>query len=137
MTILCSKRETAKRKYIRRAAPADVPTMDETVVSIKEEVPELDRFPLLMEKTQCPCCIGSKAMSEEERTFRYCRPAVMNDHFDREHLNPLKVAERCKSIICEHPGCWDGGKVLRLESLDHFRNHVQSVHGVRLRPERS
>ncbi|KAF9784253.1 hypothetical protein IL306_007721 [Fusarium sp. DS 682] len=130
MTALCSKRETVKRKYIRRATPANVPMLDETDVSIKQEVPELDRFPLLMEKTQCPCGIGSKAISEEERTFRYCRPAVMNDHLDREHLKPLKAAERSKSIICEHPGCRDG------ESLDHFRNHVQRVYGVRLRPER-
>lgn len=128
MTALCSKKETVKRKYIRRTAQADVP--------IKEESPELDRFPLLMDRTQCPCCIGSKALSEEERAFRYCRPAVMNDHFDREHLKPMKVAEGFKSITCEHPKCQDNGDGLKLKSLDHFRNHVQLVHGVRLRPER-
>ncbi|KAK3942585.1 hypothetical protein QBC46DRAFT_227083, partial [Diplogelasinospora grovesii] len=43
----------------------------------------------------------------EERTFSYCRPAVMNDHFDREH-------------VAKH--------------LDHFRIHVQEVHHVTLRP---
>lgn len=69
MKVLCSKRETAKHKYIRRATPSNAPIVDEIDVPIeKEEVQELDRFPLLMEKAQCPCCIGSKALSEEERT---------------------------------------------------------------------
>lgn len=75
-------------------------------------------------------------MLEEERTFYYCRPAVMNDHFDREHLKALKEAERSKLIICKHPGCYNGREGLKLESLDHFRNHVQRVYGVRLRPGR-
>ena len=134
MTALCSKRETARRKYIRRTARAD--TVDGIEMPIKEESPDLDRFPLLMEKTQCPCCIGCKALSEEERAFRYCRPAVMNDHFDREHLKPMKVAEECMTITCEHPRCQDNGEGLKLQSLDHFRSHVQRVHGVCLRPER-
>ena len=135
MTDLCSKRETAKRKYIGRTVQNDAPIMDETEMPIKEEFLELDRFPLLMEKTQCPCCIGSKAMSEEERTFRYCRPAVMNDHFDREHLTPIKVAEGRESITCEHPRCRGDGEGLKLHSLDYFRSHVERVHGIRLSPE--
>jgi hypothetical protein len=46
MTILCNKKETAKRKVIRlkaQAAPADV--------LVKQEYPGPDCFPLLMEKT--------------------------------------------------------------------------------------
>jgi len=101
MTVLYNKRETAKRKYIRQAAQTDGP--------IKQESPEPDRFPLLMDKRQCPCCIGNTAISMEERAFRYCRPAVMNDHFDREYLQPMKAAEECKLITCDHPECQKNG----------------------------
>lgn len=136
MTALCRKRETVRRKYILRTAPTDVPMMDEPGMPIKEESPELDMFPLLMEKIQCPCCIGNKALSKEERAFRYCRPAVMNDHFDREHLKPMKLAEASKSITCDNLKCQVNGEPLKLEDLNHFRNHVYSIHGVSLRPER-
>ena len=131
MTILCNKKETAKRKVIRRiaeAAPVDV--------FVKQESPGPDCFPLLMDKTQCPYCIGSELTSEEERTFRYCRPAVMNNHFERAHLKALRRAEQEDRITCKHPKCQMDGKDLKLESVDHFRSHVQGVHGVWLRPER-
>lgn len=75
MTILCNKKETAKRKVIRQAAQTSGIN-----AFVKQESPGSGCFPLLMEKTQCPCCIGSDLVSEEERTFRYCQPAVMNNH---------------------------------------------------------
>jgi hypothetical protein len=131
MTILCNKKETAKRKVIKQtaqSAPIDV--------FVKQESPGPDCFPLLMDKTQCPYCIGSDMTSEEERTFRYCRPAVMNNHFDRAHLKALRQAEKENRITCRHPKCQTDGKDLKLESVDHFRSHVQRVHGVWLRPER-
>ncbi|KEY73695.1 hypothetical protein S7711_09571 [Stachybotrys chartarum IBT 7711] len=129
MTALCNKRETVKRKYMPKKLQVDMP--------MKAEPPDLNQFPLLMKKTQCPGCIGDCTISQEERTFSYSRPAVMNDHFDREHIKPMKKAEQSKSIICEHPRCRINGRGLSLRSLDHFRNHVQSVHGVWLRPERN
>lgn len=94
--MLCKKKETAKRKVIRQAA-AQAAQPD---VFVKQESPGPDGFPLLMEKTQCPCCIGSDFVSEQERTFRYCRPAVMNNHFERTHLKALKQAEREARITC-------------------------------------
>lgn len=127
-TALCSKRETVKRKLIQRRTPTDIPIKEES----PEESPEPDQFPLLMQKTQCPCCIGNESMLVPERTFSYSRPAKMNDHFDREHLRKLK--ERDSQITCEHPKCKEQG--LKLENLNHFRNHVQRVHGIRLRQER-
>ena len=72
----------------------------------------------------------------EERKFRYCRPSVMNDHFDREDLQAMELAEEENSITRDHPQCKVDGGVLKLENLDHFRNHVQVVHGVQLRPGR-
>jgi hypothetical protein len=126
MVALNGKRETVKRKRIRDIPQTDIP--------LKEESPELDLFPLLMRKTQCPRCIGDEAMSAEERAFSYCRPAVMNDHFEREHLGTIKEMERDGFIVCGHPKCKQAD--LKLKSLDHFRNHVARVHGVLLRPSR-
>jgi uncharacterized protein DUF3435 len=81
MTGLCGKQETAKRLRIWQRPH----------VVIKES-PELDPFPLHMNKTQCPDCIGDERLSMQERTFVYCRPAVRNDHWDREHLEGKQCA---------------------------------------------
>ncbi|KAK4443569.1 hypothetical protein QBC34DRAFT_488318 [Podospora aff. communis PSN243] len=107
MVALCHRQETAKRRTLRERAPADV--------RIKEE-------------TQCPRCIGNEGQLYEERTFRYCRPAVMYDHFDREHVKELRGA---KQIPCSHPKC--SRETLEFKHLNHFKNHVELVHGVKLR----
>ncbi|KAK3935373.1 hypothetical protein QBC46DRAFT_453549 [Diplogelasinospora grovesii] len=120
---LCGKRETARCRRIRRRARPEV--------SVKEETPASDPFPLLMQKTQCPRCIGDEMLPYEIRTFPFCRPAVMNDHFDREHLGGMKENERRNLIFCDHPKCKEEG--MKLKNLDHFRAHVMSVHGVELR----
>lgn len=130
--MLCKKKETAKRKVIRQAAAQ----ADQPDVFVKQESPGPDCFPLLMEKTQCPCCIKSDFVLEQERSFRYCRLAVMNNHFERAHLKDLKQAEREARITCKHPKCRENGEDFELESVDHFRSHVQCVHGVWLRPDR-
>jgi hypothetical protein len=120
MSILCGKRETVKRERIRQRAPADV--------MVKEESPSPDTFPLLMQRTQCPRCIGDESLSYEERTFQYCRPAVMYDHFDRTHARHMGDA---KQIVCNHPKCQGGA--LKFKHLNHFKNHVETIHGVKLR----
>lgn len=69
-------------------------------------------------------------LSFEERTFKYYRSTVMNDHFDDHHLVGRERAEQCgEKIRCDHPKCGD----LKFQYLDHFRSHVQKVHGVTLR----
>ena len=67
-----------------------------------KESPGPDPFPLLMDRKQCPRCIGDEKLSYEERTFKYCRPAVMYDHFDRKHARQLGGV---KQISCNHPKC--------------------------------
>ncbi len=124
MTALSHKRETVKRRLIRQKPQAET--------AVKDESPGPDPFPLLMGKTQCPRCVGDERQSYEERTFSYCRTAVMNDHFDREHLKEMKELERNNLIFCDHPKCKEEG--VKLKHLDHFRNHVQRVHGIALRP---
>jgi hypothetical protein len=81
-----------------------------------------------MGKTQCPDCIGNQGLTLEERTFPYCRPAVMNDHFEDAHLETMeRTAQRGGVIVCKHPECKN---LPPLAHLDHFRNHVQTVHNV-------
>jgi hypothetical protein len=42
----------------------------------------------------------------QERTFVYCRPAVRNDHWDKEHLEGKQcAAQRGHMISCDHPKC--------------------------------
>ncbi|KAI1305758.1 hypothetical protein F5Y03DRAFT_384421 [Xylaria venustula] len=120
---LCGKREAVRGRRIRQRAQPEV--------SVKEESPILDPFPLLMQKTQCPQCIGDEKLPHETRVFPFCRPSVMNDHFDREHLKSMKENERRNTIFCDHPKCKKEG--LKMENLDHFRSHVMTVHGVELR----
>lgn len=122
---LCQKRETPRRTHIQKRVQAQ-PRMNDP------NPPERPLFPLLMLKTQCPRCIGDGRLSYEERTFAYSRPAVMNDHFERAHVKEIRDLEPDKLIFCEHPTCVEEG--VKLDDLDHFRNHVQTVHGVWLRP---
>ncbi|KAI1014649.1 hypothetical protein LB503_004126 [Fusarium chuoi] len=130
MVALCNKRETGKR---RRLSPKL------KVTPMKEESPEfevepnVDPFPLLLDVKQCPDCFGDERLTVEERTFRYCRPTVRDDHFDDHHLGERERAmQRGEAPRCEHPKC----RTLKLESLDYFKNHVASVHGVKLRCSR-
>lgn len=129
---LCGKKETVKRKRLR--PPTDVePRMTSKPIKLEPELrpePERDPFPLLLGAAQCPDCIGDERLTVEERAFSYCRPTKRNDHFDDHHLEDKERAEqRGEPIECKHPKC--KGNV-KLHSLDHFRNHVQNVHGVRL-----
>lgn len=120
MVALCDKRETQKRHAIQRRPPAEA--------IVQEESPGLDPFPLLMDRKQCPLCIGDETLSHEERTFKYCRPAVMYDHFDKKHAQQLGSV---KQMSCYHPKCRE--EALEFKHLNHFKNHVERVHGVRLR----
>ncbi|GKT51801.1 uncharacterized protein ColSpa_11982 [Colletotrichum spaethianum] len=67
MVALCEKRETVRRNRIRTR-------------------PQPKPFPLLLDPNQCPNCVGDERLPLEERTFKYCRPTVRNDHFDNQHL---------------------------------------------------
>ncbi|KAK7959755.1 uncharacterized protein PG986_004609 [Apiospora aurea] len=125
---LCQKRETPRRTRIHKRAQVQPNITDATP-------PDPHIFPLLMLKTQCPRCIGDGRLSYQERTFTYSRPAVMNDHFERAHVKEIRDLEQDRLIFCEHPTCVEEG--VKLDDLDHFRNHVQTVHGVWLRPRPS
>ncbi|KAI8658993.1 hypothetical protein NCS55_01178100 [Fusarium keratoplasticum] len=130
MVALCGKRETVRRSHARQSAKACLSIKTEPPEIEHETLPSPNRFPLLLHAAQCPDCIGDERLSREERAFTYCRPTVMNDHFDDQHLVRREQAEQSgERIRCEHPKCRD----VRLQHLDHFRSHVQKVHGVTLR----
>ncbi|OAQ58766.2 hypothetical protein VFPPC_16956 [Pochonia chlamydosporia 170] len=120
-------------KFIDQVSDVDISSEGFTGIHIREESPKSDRLPLLMLTAQCPQCMGDESLPVEERTFSYCRPAVMNDHFDREHLDTIKSYDSL--IFCNHPKCRNAD--LKLTSLDHSRNHVARVHGVTLRASRT
>ncbi|KAL2193188.1 FluG domain-containing protein [Corynascus similis CBS 632.67] len=92
MVSLCDRRETKKRDAVRRRPPAEV--------IMEEESSKPDLFPLLMERT----------------TFKYCRPVVMCNHFDRKHVPQLKGADR---MSCNHPLCRKEG--LEFKHLRSFQ----------------
>ena len=131
MVALCDKKETGNgsrtrpKGQVRQFIKQELPELETT------PEPEPDPFPLLMEATQCPDCIGDKQLPLGERTYRWCRPTVRNDHFDDRHLIERELAQqRGEPIECKHPKC----RNLKLKHLDHFRAHVQLVHGFPLRP---
>ena len=131
MVALCDKRETGRvnefhpRPVLQRAVKKESP---EPILAEPRDEP--DPFPLLMDANQCPDCIGDERLPLAERAFRWCRPTVRNDHFDDDHLAGREAAEKNgDNIKCNHSKC----RKKSFEHLDHFRRHVQDVHGVKLR----
>jgi hypothetical protein len=120
MMRLCCRREVQSRKRRR--------VINKQGLSVEEEAARPDPFPLLCKETQCPFCIGNESMSYSQRTFSYCRPSKMMDHVERSHLREIQPNQ---PILCRHPVCKSKGLVL--ESTMHFKNHVQTVHGISLR----
>ncbi|TVY90451.1 hypothetical protein LAWI1_G007273 [Lachnellula willkommii] len=117
MQALCGCREVAPR-YRRRVAPP-------LRIFTKEESSKADPF------SCCLFCIGDESKSYEDRIGSFCRPAKMMDHVERNHL---KGQDPEASIECCHPICKSQGLVLK--HLQHFKNHVQTVHGITLREPR-
>lgn len=123
MVDLCHGRETAKRVELQQRVKRQPPN---------QKARSEHEFPLLMLATQCPRCIDDARLSYEERVFEYGRPATRNRHFNNEHLRELQSFQKDNLIFCEHPQCAKDG--VKLPDVDHFRNHVETVHGVRLQP---
>ncbi|APA11274.1 hypothetical protein sscle_07g060440 [Sclerotinia sclerotiorum 1980 UF-70] len=87
-----------------------------------------DPFPLLCKKTQCIICIGDNRSTYQYRTRTYATSHKMMNHVDSH----LKEVPKFQRISCTHPVCQSEGLILK--HLQHFKNHVQTVHGISLRP---
>ena len=119
MVALSSRREVQHRKQR---------SLTNRQKLIKEESPDVEPFPLLCAKTQCPVCIGDEWMTYTERTFCYSRSSHMMDHVEHAHLQGVSAD---RTISCRHPVCKSNG--LAFNNLMHFKNHVRTVHGISLR----
>ena len=60
----------------------------------------------------------------------FCCSAKMMDYVERIYLY-LKGRGPHAKIECYHPVCKSQGLVL--EHLEHFKGHVETVHGIKLR----
>ncbi|KAL7940735.1 FluG domain-containing protein [Trichoderma barbatum] len=116
MVAFCNKKEPRRAIQTRLGAHIEQSAKQEPKVDTIS-VPEPNLFPLILEPTQCPDCIGDERMPLMERKFRWCRTT-------RE-----RAEHRGEAIICHHPKCKD----IKLKHLDHLRAHTMLVHGVALR----
>lgn len=89
------------------------------------EVPE--PFPLVCKKTQCIICIGNERLPYDHRMKTFTRTSKMMTHVERH----LEEVARNNQYCCDHPVCKSEGVIL--ENIIHFKNHVERVHGIRLR----
>ncbi|KAM3533678.1 hypothetical protein MY4038_002993 [Beauveria bassiana] len=110
----------------QEASRESSPEMAESKLVLKPE--PFENFPLLLGKTQCIYCVGDVRLTRAARMRKFKRVSHMMDHVENVHLRHEKGNAR---FVCRHPECQHLGDFLT--SLDHFKNHVQTVHGVKLR----
>jgi hypothetical protein len=96
-----------------------------------DPAPKREVIPLLLSKTQCIYCVGDERLTHEARMRKFRRVSHMMDHVENVHMRHEKGKAR---FVCHHPECQRLGDFLT--SLDHFKNHVETVHGVKLRKKR-
>src|SRR2546421_12387818 len=94
-----------------------------------EDAPELEVFPIECQSSQCLFCMGNEALPYFQRIFRWSRPTKMRYHVENVHIKFIRPYVR---VSCPHPTCKTEGVVL--EHLEHFKNHAQRVHKIKLRP---
>jgi hypothetical protein len=98
---------------------------DSKEVVMRQPSLEPEPHPLICDKTQCIFfCTGTATT----KTFSW--PAKMIDHVEG-HLRREKAETGSETVRCRHPVCVAAGLVLK--HVNHFKNHVERVHGVTLR----
>lgn len=121
----------ASRREVRKPRPSPPPreTGDSYASSPDPEpLPKMEEIPLVLGKTQCIYCVGNEQLAYVDRMRAFNRVSHMMDHVEKVHLRhePHRTTFVCRHPLCKHLGDF-------LTSLDHFKNHVQTVHGVKLR----
>lgn len=86
-----------------------------------------DPFPFLCKKTQCIIYIEDDRSTYKYRTRTYTTAYNIMNHMD-SHLKDIPISQR---ISCTHPVCRSKG--LMLKHLQHFKNHIQTIHDISLR----
>lgn len=122
MTKLASRRETRQPRL-------SASCKDRTPESPPEEQPPPhSEIPLVIDKSQCIYCVGDTALPLAVRLRKFSKPSNMMTHVEKVHLKHQETVGR---FVCHHPDCKHRGDFLK--DLDHFKAHVQTVHGQRLR----
>ncbi|KAF2185949.1 hypothetical protein K469DRAFT_575389, partial [Zopfia rhizophila CBS 207.26] len=119
----------ASRREIRQPRSSQ-PCEDSPTEGLLDATPllKLKEIPLILERTQCIYCIGDETLPYKDRMRTFSRVFHMMDHVEKVHL---KYEPTGGKFVCHHPDCKPLGNFLR--DLDEFKNHVQKVHGVKLR----
>ena len=138
LVALCDKKEPRRSKSTRQVH-VEPDIGQELPIGEKppalEQDHEIDLFPLqlkdeLRSNCICPDCIGDSKMTIDARKFEWCRPTILNDHFDDKHLPGREAAvQRGDAIPCSHPKC----SQLKFEHVDELRLHTLNIHGFKLR----
>ncbi|KAI9773157.1 MAG: hypothetical protein M1840_008278 [Geoglossum simile] len=111
LVALCRQRESPSQE---RSPHNDLDKISDT--------PEPDLLPIACLSTQCLFCLGDNHLSNHTRTFSYSRVDALKRHVATAHLRYLAAD---KSLTCPHPACKED-----LNSIEHFKNHAATVHGV-------
>jgi len=62
----------------------------------------------------------------------FCRTSYMWDHIEDYHLSKEPADQ---PVYCRHPVC--KAKEVVFNDINHFKNHVETIHGIGLRPPKS
>ncbi|KAM7192172.1 Protein of unknown function (DUF3435) domain containing protein [Rhypophila sp. PSN 637] len=114
----------------RLSAPAPAPYKDSTPKHLpeKKSPSNNEKIPLVIDQRQCIYCVGDTALPLAVRLRKFSKPSNMMTHVEKVHLKHEPTVGR---FVCHHPDCKHLGDFLR--DLDHFKAHVQIVHGPQLR----
>ncbi|KGQ02691.1 hypothetical protein BB8028_0007g00480 [Beauveria bassiana] len=128
MVRLASCREVRRPQSV---SPHDASRESSSEMAESKFVIEPEPFegiPLLLGKTQCIYCVGDERLARKTRLRKFKRTQHMMDHVESVHL---RHEEKNITFVCRHPKCRHLGDFL--PTLDSFKNHVRTVHGVKLR----
>lgn len=133
MVAFCDKKETPRAcakfetQQVSLSGDTLVEPVDESDMELEHKK---EPMPPFIKAKQCPDCIGDEQLHYKVRTFEWCRTTVRNDHFDDHHLPAREAIEQAGGRMgCYHEMC----QGVKFEHMDHFRKHVNKVHGVCLR----
>jgi hypothetical protein len=123
LVCLAARREIRPPRSLRVSSESRESTPNE-----EKSAPKIEEIPLVLGKTQCIYCVGNEQLPHADRMRTFKRVSHMMDHVENVHLRHEPAAP---SFFCRHPRCKHLGDFLT--SLDHFKNHVQTMHGIKLR----
>jgi len=122
---LAARREVRPPRSLRTK---DTDTRENSPTEEKSS-PKVEDIPLVLGRTQCIYCVGNEQLPHADRMRPFKRVSHMMDHVENVHLRHEPATTK---FVCRHPQCKHLGDFLT--SLDHFKVHVQKIHGVKLRP---